>query len=121
LYNVLQISDDETKLLVRTGYSVKMYRIPSGKELWLAPPKQMAMFAMSPNGKVVCASSFNGPPIALYNGDTFEHPTALETTPDLAFPTYEAHLAFSPDSRILALTTPKGKVLFFDGTTGKLL
>jgi RNA polymerase sigma factor (sigma-70 family) len=121
LYNVLQISDDETRLLVRTGYSVKMYRIPAGKELWLAPPKQMATFAMSPNGKTVCASSFNGPPTALYDANTFQHPVALEQTKDLEFPAYEARLTFSPDSRVLALTTPKGKVIFFDGVTGKLL
>jgi WD40 repeat protein len=121
LYNVLQISDDETKLLVRTGYSVKMYRIPEGKELWLAPPKQMATFALSPNGKTVCASSFNGPSIALYDANSFQRPVELERTKDLEFPAYEARLTFSPDSRVLAVTTPKGKVLFFDSGTGKHL
>ena len=120
LHNVLQISDDETKLLVRTGYSVKMYRIPVGKELWLAPPKQMASFALSPNGKVICASSFNGPPTALYDANTFQRPVLLEQAKGTDFPGYEARFTFSPDSRVLALTTPKGKVLFFDGVTGKL-
>src|SRR5262249_13834159 len=43
----------------------------------------------------------------------------LEQTKDMDFPSYEARLTFSPDSRVLALTTPKGKVLFFDGVTGK--
>jgi RNA polymerase sigma factor (sigma-70 family) len=119
LYNVLQISDDETKLLVRTGYTIKMYRIPEGKELWQAPPKQMATFALSPNGKMVCASSFNGPPTALYDANTFQRPVALEQTKDMEFPAYDARFTFSPDSRFLALTTPKGKVLFFDGVTGK--
>jgi RNA polymerase sigma factor (sigma-70 family) len=121
LYNVLQISDDETRLLVRTGYSVRMYRIPEGKELWLAPPKQMAVFALSPNGKTVCASSFEGVATSLYDADTFQRPVPLEQVKDMEFPAYEARLTFSPDSRILALTTPKGKVLFFDGTTGKHL
>jgi WD40 repeat protein len=121
LYNVLQISDDETKLLVRTGYTVRTYRIPEGKELWAAPPKQMATFAMSPNGKVVCASSFNGPPISLYDAETFQRPIPLEQTKDMNFPGYEARITFSPDSRVLALTTPKGKVMFFDGANGKQL
>ncbi|HKB05822.1 MAG TPA: sigma-70 family RNA polymerase sigma factor, partial [Gemmataceae bacterium] len=120
LYNVLAISDDETRLLVRTGYSVKMYRIPEGKELWLAPPKQMAMFALSPNGKVVCASSFEGS-IALYDANTFGRPKPLQAIPDLGFPSYEARFTFSPDSRVLALGTPKGKILFFDSGTGKHL
>ena len=59
-FNVLQISDDETKLLVRTGDLVKMYLIPAGKELW-SSPKQMAKFALSPNGKIVCAFEFQWP------------------------------------------------------------
>jgi len=121
LYNVLQISDDETRLLVRTGYSVKMYRIPEGKELWLAPPKEMAVFAMSPNGKTVCASNFNAQPIVLYDANTFQRPVELERIKDMEFPPYEARLTFAPDSRVLALTTPKGIVLFFDGVTGKSL
>jgi hypothetical protein len=121
VYNVLQISDDETRLLVRAGYSVRMYRLPEGKELWLAPPKEMATFALSPNGKMVCASSFNAPPIALYDTNSFHRPVELERTKDMEFPAYEARLTFSPDSRVLALTTPKGKVLFFDGLTGKHL
>jgi hypothetical protein len=120
LYNVLQISDDETKLLVRTGYSVRMYRIPDGKELWLAPPKQMATFALSPNGKTVCASSFGGP-TALYDANTFQRPVPLEQTKDTDFPGYEARITFSPDSRVVALTSPKGKLIFFDGVTGKQL
>jgi WD40 repeat protein len=120
LYNVLQISDDETKLLVRTGYSVRMYRIPEGKELWLAPPKQMATFALSPNGKTVCASSFQGP-TALYDANTFQRPVVLEQTKDMEFTGYEARFTFSPDSRVLALAGPQGKVLFFDGVTGRQL
>src|SRR3954451_19370798 len=103
LYNILQISDDETKLLVRTGYSIKMYRIPEGKELWQAPPKQMAMFAMSPNGKTICASSFNGPAVALYDANTFQGAVVLEQTKDMEFPAYEARFTFAPDSRVLAL------------------
>jgi len=121
LYNVLQISDDETKLLVRTGYSVKMYRIPEGKELWLAPPKQFAAFALSPDGKTVCTSSFEGVPTVLYDANTFGRPVPLEKTKDLEFPSHEARFAFSPDSRVLALAGPKGQVLFFDGATGKQL
>gem|GEM_PF-5861162 len=119
-YNVLQISDDETRLLVRTGYSVKMYRIPEGKELWQAPPKQMAKLAMSPNGKTVFASSFNGPS-ALYEANTFQRPVMLEHSKDMDFPAYEAGVTFSPDSRVLALASPKGKVFFFDGVTAKQL
>ena len=121
LYNVLQISDDETRLLVRTGYTVRMYHIPTGKALWEAPKQQMATFALSPNGKTVCTSSFNGPPTGLYNADTFHGPVALEQTKDMAFPGYEARFTFSPDSRVLALGSPKGKVIFFDGVTGKQL
>ncbi|HKB40539.1 MAG TPA: WD40 repeat domain-containing protein, partial [Gemmataceae bacterium] len=121
LYNVLQISDDETRLLVRTGYSVKMYRIPEGKELWMAPPKQMATFALSPNGKTVCASSFTGQATSLYDAETFQRPVPLEQTKDMGFPAYEARFTFSPDSRILALASPKGKVNFFDSATGKQL
>lgn len=121
LYNVLQISDDETKLLVRTGYTIKMYRIPEGKELWTAPRQQMATLAMSPNGKTVCASSFNGPPTALYDADTFGQRATLEPTKDMEFPAFESRFTFSPDSRVLSLTSPKGRVLFFDGVTGKQL
>ncbi|WP_157368557.1 WD40 repeat domain-containing protein [Zavarzinella formosa] len=117
-YNVLQISDDETKLLVRTGYSVRMYRIPTGKELWLAPPKQMASFAFSPNGKTVCASRFDSNSVALYDADTFRRPTELERPKELEGAAYETRFTFSPDSRMLALTTAKGRVSFFDGVTG---
>ena len=39
----------------------------------------------------------------------------------MQFPAYEAHFIFSPDSHVLALSSPKGKVLFFDGLTGKHL
>jgi WD40 repeat protein len=120
-YNVLRISDDESKLLVRTGYTVRMYRLPTGKALWEAPKQQMATFALSPNGKTVCASSFNGPPTGLYDANTFGNPVGLERTKDLEFPGHDSRFTFSPDSRVLALGTPKGKVLFFDGVTGKHL
>lgn len=79
------------------------------------------MFALSPNGKVVCASSFSGGPIALYDANTFGRPVALEPTKDTALTAYETRFTFSPDSRVLALTTPKGMVIFFDGVTGKQL
>jgi RNA polymerase sigma factor (sigma-70 family) len=121
LYNVLQISDDETKLLVRTGYSVKMYRIPEGKELWLAPPKQMALFAMSPDGRTVCASSFDNPVIALYDANTFQRPVNLELPENLAVGDHDLRFTFSPDSRVLVLAASKGKVFLFDRDTGKCL
>jgi RNA polymerase sigma factor (sigma-70 family) len=121
LDNVLQISDDETRLLVRTGHSVRMYRIPEGKELWMAPRKQVATIALSPNGKAVCASSFNGPRIALYDADTFSRPVQLGRTKDTGSPPAGNRFTFSPDSRVLAMTSSNGKVLFFDGVTGKHL
>jgi hypothetical protein len=81
----------------------------------------MATFALSPNGKTVCASSFQGPPTALYDANTFQRPVALEQTREMEFPGHEARFTFSPDSRVLALAGPKGQVVFFDGATGKHL
>ncbi|WP_020473585.1 WD40 repeat domain-containing protein [Zavarzinella formosa] len=121
LYNVLQISDDETKLLVRTGQSVRMYRIPAGKELWLAPPGQTALFTLSPDGKTVCASRFDSNSVALCDADTFRRSAELEQPKELEGTAHEMRFTFSPDSRVLALASANGRVSFFDGVTGARL
>jgi hypothetical protein len=121
-HNALQISDDETRLLVDTTFMVRMYRLPTGEVLWQAPQQNAGRFTLSPDGTTVYASTYNGPPTALYDADTFRRPVPLEQTPDTtAFPYFQFKSTFSPESRVLALGSPAGKVIFFDAATGKQL